>query len=127
MIRRTRYFLIGSALVVVVGLCAGLVAYYGGALPGLASGPDELVYVPSDASTVGYADLRSIMKSDFRQGLSAVVPTGDQKSRLEAEIGVDLERDIDGVVASLGTGAPDTARVLLSGRLEAARRAARPK
>ena len=45
MTQRTRYFLLGSALVVVVGLCTGLVAYYNGALPRLPPSQDsELAY-----------------------------------------------------------------------------------
>ena len=48
MASRTRYFLIGSALVVVVGLCTGLVAYYSGALPGRTTAMAEFDYLPEN-------------------------------------------------------------------------------
>jgi len=57
---RTRYFLIGSSLVVVVGLCTGLVAYYNGSAPGSSTARlPELAYLPADASAVAYADVRT--------------------------------------------------------------------
>ena len=56
MTQRTRYFMFGSALVILVSLCTGLVAYYSGNLPLRASsvGPAELAYVSSDATAVAY-------------------------------------------------------------------------
>jgi hypothetical protein len=81
MSRNTRFFLFSSALVLVVGLCTGLLAYYGG-LPTLASarsaGPDELKYVPSTAAVVAYANVRDVMNSDFRQKLRHVLPDRDK-------------------------------------------------
>ena len=57
---KTRYFVIVSLLVVVVGLGTGLVAYYVG-FPATAffsgSGPDELRYLPNSASVVGYVEV----------------------------------------------------------------------
>ena len=61
MTAKTRYFLFGSVLVLVVGLSIGLVAYYGGMPEGLFAGqqgPEELKYVPADATVVAYANVR---------------------------------------------------------------------
>ena len=119
MTQRTRYFLIGSALVVVLGVGTGLVAYYNGALPGLSSADDaELAYVPADSTALAYADVRAIMASDFRQKLREALPTGDEKDRIHKEIGVDLEHDIDVVVAGFTGNDPSNggAVVLVRGR-----------
>jgi hypothetical protein len=100
MSRRTRNFLIGSSLVLVVGLCTGLVAYYTGGLPlGAASAPDDFAYMPSDTSAVAYADVRAIMNSEFRKKLKQVLPTGEEQEKLKAETGIDIEHDIDTVIA----------------------------
>jgi hypothetical protein len=125
MLVRTRYFLVGSALTVAVGLCAGLVAYYSGSLPLRAStiGPAELTYLPSSTTGVAYADVRDILDSEFHQKLSAMMPKGNGKHELLAETGIDLEEDIDSVVAGL-TAAGDTREmplVLLRGRFDRAR------
>ncbi len=127
---RTRYFLIGSALVVVVGLCTGLVAYYNGALTpaGAAARLPEIIYVPADATAIAYADVKDIMRSEFRQQLRARLQadadaTGGEKDRFLAETGIDIERDIDSVVAGVrhdATGRHDPV-VLLRGRFDAAK------
>jgi hypothetical protein len=105
MTRRTRWFLVGSALIVVVGLCTGLVAYYNGGLPafGAGPGPAELSYLPETTAVVAFANVGEIMKSDVRKRLQAALPTGQGKDQFQAETGVDLERDIDTVVAGFGT------------------------
>ena len=119
---RTRYFLIGSALVVVVGLCTGLVAYYNGSAAGAARLP-ELVYVPADASAVAYADVQHIMTSEFRQKLRAVLTDRGRKDQLMAETGIDIEHDIDHVVAFSEPGGEKhyTGMVLAAGRFDAGR------
>jgi hypothetical protein len=106
--KRTRYFVVGSALIVMVGLCTGLVAFYNGGLPLLSSaqGPAELAYLPADATAVGYANVREVMNSDFRQKVSQVIPTGEGRDEFLKETGIDIERDIDTVVAGVGTKAP---------------------
>jgi hypothetical protein len=106
MTQRTRYFLLGSSLVLIVGLCTGLVAYYNGGLPLRSStvGPAELAYVPSGAKAVAYANVHDVMNSEFRQKLHQVFPTGEEKDKLQQELGVDIEHDIDTVVAGY-TGA----------------------
>ena len=114
----TRNFLVGSAVVVVAGLCTGLVAFYGGTLSGREAARTEFSYIPSDVTAVGFADVRNIMDSQFRQKLHEVMPTGAEKDRLFAETGIDIERDIDTVVAGLTGGDSTGAVVLLRGRFD---------
>jgi len=108
MTTRTRYFVITSLLVLAVGLGTGLVAYYVGLPAGLVGrgGPDELQYVARDAVVVAYADVREIMLSDARQKIRRVVPPGspggtDGQRQFQEQTGIDIESDIDHVVASL--------------------------
>jgi hypothetical protein len=94
----------GSAAIMAAGLCTGLVAYYGGGFPALSAstGPTELVWVPADATVVAYADVRSIMDSQLRQQLKQAIPTpptGQQE--FQEKTGIDIERDIDYVVAAM--------------------------
>jgi hypothetical protein len=123
MSQRTRYFLVGSGLIIVVGLCTGLVAFYNGNLPlGRSVGPAEFNYVTSDVAAVAYADVRHIMDSEFRQRLRAVLPSGQEKDRMLAETGIDLERDIDTVVAGLKPDNPAGGPVVIvRGRFDEAR------
>jgi hypothetical protein len=125
MTRGTRAFLFASGLIVVIGLGTGLVAVYSGGLS--TSTPQklsELGYVPADVTVVAYADVRHIMNSEFRQRLRGVLPDSREKDQLLAEIGIDVERDIDTVLAGVG---PSEERqgasplVLLRGRFDAAR------
>jgi len=111
--KRTRYFVVGSAAIVVVGLCTGLVAYYNGGLASLSSaqGPTELAYLPADSTAVAYANVREVMNSDFRQKVNAAMPTGEGRDEFLKETGIDIERDIDTVVASVGV--PDGNPVVL--------------
>jgi hypothetical protein len=118
----TRNFLVGSAVVVIVGLCTGLVAYYGGALParGVAARAD-FSYVPADVSAVAFADVREIMDSAFRQKLREVMPTGAEKDRLLEQTGINIERDIDSVLAGLTGSDAKGAVVLMTGRFDRGR------
>jgi hypothetical protein len=103
MTKRTRYFMAGSAAVLAAGLCTGLVAYYAGGFQSVSAAPvaNELRYVPADAAVVAYADVRSIMDSDLRMRLKAAMPMhpGGQEE-FKAQTGIDIERDIDYVVAA---------------------------
>ena len=111
MTKKTRYFMTGSAAVLAIGLCTGVVAYYGGGFPALnaSSGPDELRYVPNGSAVVAFADVRSIMDSELRQRFKQAVPMGDQGQREFLEhTGIDIERDIDYVVAASGEQTPGT-------------------
>jgi hypothetical protein len=109
MTQRTRRFLLGATLILVAGLCTGLVAHYSGNLPFSASaaGPAELSYLPADSMAVAYADVRRVMDSEFRQQLRQVLPSGEEKEKLQAEIGVDLEKDVDSVVVGKAGGPLD--------------------
>ena len=70
MTTRTRYFVIASLLVLGVGLGTGLVAYYVGFPTSAFSsrgGPEELRYVPRDATVLAYANVQDVMSSDLRR------------------------------------------------------------
>jgi hypothetical protein len=117
MTRRTRYFMAGSAAIVVAGLGAGLIAFYSGGFPALSAstGPTELAYVPSDATVVAYADVRAIMDSELRQRLKATLPipeTGQQE--FQEKTGIDIEHDIDYVVAAMTPSASRTAGLVVA-------------
>lgn len=103
MTKQTRYFMAGSAAILVAGLCTGLVAYYGGGFQALSAstGPTELAYVPADASVVAYADVRTIMDSELRQRLKTVFPGEEGQKEFLRETGIDIEKDVDYIVASL--------------------------
>lgn len=123
MTKSTRYFMAGSATVMAVGLCAGLVAFYGGGFQALSAstGPTELAYVPADATVVAYADVRSIMDSQLRQELKQAIPTPPTgQKEFQEKTGIDIERDIDYIVAamtSFGTGHP-SGLVVARGRFD---------
>jgi hypothetical protein len=94
----------GSAAVVVAGLGVGLIAFYSGGFPALSAstGPIELAYVPADATVVAYADVRGIMDSELRQRLKATLPIPETGQReFQEKTGIDIERDIDYVVAAM--------------------------
>src|SRR5688572_15416012 len=110
MTRSTRYFMAGSAAILAAGLCTGLVAYYGGGFQALSAstGPTELSYVPADASVVAYADVRSIMDSELRQRLKSVFPGEKGQAEFYRETGINIETDVDYVVASISPYAEGT-------------------
>jgi len=127
---RTRYFVIVSLLVVGVGLGTGLMAYYVG-FPTSAflvtGGPEELRYLPSTSTVVAYADVREVMASELRQRLRESVGTSAQENgqrEFQELTGINIETDIDRVVASLeNSGSPTTNRmgtgvVLARGRFD---------
>jgi hypothetical protein len=113
MTKKTRYFLAGSAAVMVAGLCTGLVAYYTGGFQPIAASAvaNELRYVPADVTVVAYADVRSVMDSELRMRLKQVMPGHEQgQQEFQQHTGIDIERDIDYVVAAgspgVGNGSP---------------------
>jgi hypothetical protein len=107
MTRNTRYFMAGSAAVLTAGLCTGLVAYYGGGFQALSAstGPTELRYIPPDAAVIAYADVSAIMNSELRLRIKEAMPM-QQKGQEEfhRETGIDIERDIEYVVAAVTPG-----------------------
>ena len=118
MTKQTRYFLAASGAVLAAGLGTGLVAYYtGGFQPVSASAvSNELRYVPADAAVVAYADVRAIMDSDLRARLKDALPLHDERGQQEfqAQTGIDIEKDIDYVVASLTAGSAKPAPLVVA-------------
>jgi hypothetical protein len=116
---KTRLFLIISAAVLVVGLGTGLVASYMG-LPAFAlggsDGPDELHYVPADARVIAYANVRDVMNSELRQKVRQMRPDGERHDEFRDATGIDIEHDIDEVVASLSDQAEEAERALVIAR-----------
>ena len=107
MTRSTRYFFAGSAAVLVAGLCTGLVAYYGGGFQALSAstGPIELRYVPPDAAVIAYADVGAIMNSELRLRIKEAMPMQEKgQEEFQQETGIDIERDIQYVVAAVTPG-----------------------
>src|SRR6188768_2983864 len=106
MTKKTRMFMGGSAAILVAGLGTGLVAYYGGGFPSLSasrSGPAELSYVPADSTVVAFANVREVMDSELRQRIKQVLPQERGQQEFQEQTGIDIERDIDYVVAALTT------------------------
>ncbi len=129
MTKRTRYFVFGSVTVLLVGLCTGLVAYYTG-MPmgafGQSSALTELRYVPADAAVVAYADVRNLMQSELRQKLHLAMNEDngeDGQAEFQKETGIDIENDIDRVVAFMEPAASDgyTGMVVATGRFDQGR------
>ena len=128
MTAKTRYFLFGSVLVLTVGLSIGLVAYYGGVPGGLFAaqpGPAELKYVPADAAVVAYANVRDVMNSQIRQRLRQFEGMTDEgRSEFKDKTGIDIEQDIDHVVACMGAKVAEAERsglVVARGRFDQSR------
>jgi hypothetical protein len=133
MTKRTRYFVFGSVTVLLVGLCTGLVAYYTG-MPmgafGQTSALPELKYVPGSAAVVAYADVRNVMQSELRQKLhkaNAGDDHEDGQAEFQKHTGIDIENDIDRVVAFMepstlaGSPSPYTGMVVATGRFDQGR------
>lgn len=130
---KTRYFVVVSLLVVGVGLGTGLVAYYvgfpAGAFPAAPGAPDELRYLPSTVAVVAYADVHAVMASELRKRFrESVLPGARDNGQREFQelTGIDIETDIDRVVAGLdpggsGTNSPGSGVVLARGRFVAAK------
>jgi hypothetical protein len=129
MSNRTRYFVVTAAAILAVGLTTGLVASYMG-LPvafSRAAGPEELQYVPDDAAIVAYANVRQIMDSEFRERFRQFEPDTRERDEFEAKTGVNIEHDINSVVAVLTPSAtppttgPNGMLILARGRFEQSR------
>lgn len=131
MTTRTRYFVIASLLTLSIGLGTGLVAYYSGFSTSAFSrqgGPDELQFVPADAALVAYAEVHEIMTSELRHKIRANFPMkADGQQEFQTQTGINIETDIDRVVAAIvprgeDTGkAPGSVIVLARGRFDQVR------
>ena len=127
MTRKSRYFLIGSAGILLLGIGGGLVAYYSlHRAPGVPEGlPAELRFVPADAVLVAYADVHSVMASDMRRELERIA-MGQRHGQQQARefVGIDIEKNINHVVAYMqaegGDAAPPRALVLAQGTFDQA-------
>jgi hypothetical protein len=127
MTTKTRYFVIASLLVLGVGLGTGLVAYYVGFPAGAATragGPEELQYIPRNATVIAYANVQEVMASQLRQKLLSVLPMQESGRReFENQTGINIETDIDRIVACLitdpsTTSLPGQGMVLARGRFD---------
>ena len=129
MTTRTRYFVVGSLLTVGVGLGIGVVAYSTGFATSaytLQGGPEELQFVPANAALVAYADVHDLMLSNLRQRVRMAFPGKlDGQSDFQNQTGINIETDIDHVIAALvpSTGdqagnTPGTGIVLARGRFD---------
>ena len=143
MSRRTRYVALASGGVLAVGLCGGLLAYLNrDAARGAASSAlPELAFVPPHATALAFADMRAVMSSELRERISRFAPDGVGREQLERQLGLDIERDIDrvlaywvpetdadaggdadaGVGAGAGRGDGSSGLALFRGRLDAGR------
>lgn len=131
MTKRTRLFVVISAAVLAVGLGTGLVASYMGVDLQLTiigtEGPAELAYVPPDATLVAFANVRDVMGSQLRQKLLQFRPDGSTPitpgGEFEQKTGINIERDVQFVLASfVGSGpGPDNALVLARGTFDRVR------
>ena len=67
--------------------------------------------MPSDAVVVAFANVRQLMDSNFRQQVKGLEPANGETGQAEfrAETGIDIERDIDYVVACMLSSPGDTA------------------
>jgi len=119
MTSRTRSFVILSLLVMVVGVGTGLTAYYVGLPVRLSSdrGSAELLrYVPSDVAVVAYADVREVMASALRRRINRALPGQETGQReFQDRTGIDIETDIDHVVACMGRPAGSDSQMPGSG------------
>ncbi len=130
MTKQTRLFVTVASGILVVGLGTGLVAAYVGGFQNLTiiggDGPDELAYVPADARIVAYANVRDIMNSEVRHKLTALQPgTTNPPEQFKEQTGIDIETDVDYVVAS-APGMPEETEgqpplVLARGRFDQVR------
>ena len=127
MTTKTRYFVIASLLVLGVGLGTGLVAYYVGFPAGAAQragGPEELQYIPHDATVIAFANVQDVMNSQLRQKLLQALPMHEAgQKEFENQTGINIETDIDRIVASLNpdpsnSNVPGQGLVLARGRFD---------
>jgi hypothetical protein len=130
MTTKTRYFVIASLLVLGVGFGTGLVAYYVGFPAGAATragGPEELQYIPHDATVIAYANVQEVMASELRQKLLHALPMHESGQReFQDRTGINIETDIDRIVACLNPDpsnakVPGQGMVLARGRFDEAK------
>ena len=93
-------------------------------------GPEELRYLPSTSTVVAFADVREVMTSELRQRFRESVLQGAQENgqrEFQELTGINIETDIDRVVAGLDVTSGGTANfngsgvVLARGRFDEVR------
>jgi hypothetical protein len=102
--KRTRVFVLVASAVLLIGIgTAGVASWVGlGNLGILAQGgTPELAYIPPDAKLLAFVDVRHVMDSELRHKLQPNLSTSPQSSKLVEEFGINLETDIDTVVAAV--------------------------
>jgi hypothetical protein len=127
MTRKSRYFLVGSAGILLLGIGGGLLAYYRlNRAPAVPTGlPAELRFVPADAGLVAYADVHSVMASEMRRELERIA-TGQHRGQQQMHefMGIDVEKNINHIVAYMrpdsGDSLPSRALVLAQGNFDQA-------
>lgn len=120
----TRYFMLTGLGVVAVGLAVGTLAYYGrgAALAVSVAEPAELQYIPADASIVAFANVHDVMLSDIRNRVQAIEPERREQQEFQERTGINIETDIDHVVACMLPGSSEPAGlVLIRGRFDSRR------
>jgi hypothetical protein len=124
--KRTRLFLVVTVGLLVLGLGTGLLASYVGvqnfSIIG-SDGPEELAYVPADARFVAFADVHDVVNSELRQKFRQFEPTQTGPQQFENETGINVERDIDHVLAAAwANGTPEAPPLVLAhGRFDEVR------
>lgn len=126
MTTRTRYVVLGGAGVLVAGLAGGLGAWLSGNLPGLVLAqerPDELRYLPSEATLISFANVRDVMDSELRRRLREIQPDLGGRREFRERTGIDIEEDIDYFVSGLVPDGPNgvSGIAVLAGRFDASR------
>ena len=125
MTTRTRYVLLGGAGVVAVGLAGGLAAWLSSLPPRVLAQerPDELRYVPPEATILSFANVREVMDSDLRRRLREIQPVLDGQREFQERTGIDIERDIEYVVGGMVPDASDDTSgiAILAGSFDAER------
>jgi hypothetical protein len=132
MTKRTRMFMATAVGVLAVGLVTGLAASYYG-IPALAqlgsNGPAELAYLPQDARLVAFANVRDVMDSELRRKIASMRPGTVDSDPADADdddffdqAGINIEQDVDRVVASLSASQADAGQdrplILARGRFD---------
>lgn len=103
MSKKTRYFVLASVAILVVGLTTGLVASYMG-LPVVfssAAGPQDLEYIPPGAAVVARAEVGELVKTQFRERFRKFEPDTRERDEFEQKTGVNIEQDIESVTAAI--------------------------
>ena len=125
MTHRIRNVAVGGGGRLLLSLCTGLFLslHAGAALAQTVAGSADLAHVPSNASVVAYANVREVMLSDVWARIRQ--SAGDELGALRVEqLGLDLEHDIDEVIAYVAPGATagqPAGMALLRGRFDMTR------